>query len=205
MSLAIYIPMKLNRSTVAALGLLAMTSAHATSFNCAKAHSPAETLICHDDSLSRADDELGKLFKLAQRQAADRRAYRKESDSKWAWREENCRDVACLTDWYTTRIEEIREQLHTPSPDEPRAPRPVDTDLAAVSKPADKPKAFDSQAFSRDVQQCTATTQDLVPPAQCDNVLGKRAQWQAREPASDGWFCGVAMIAAPSADGSASQ
>ncbi len=200
--------MKLNRSILAALGLLAMSNAHATSFNCAIAHSTAETLICHDAGLSRADDELGKLFKLAQKQAADRRAYRRDSDSKWAWREENCKDIACLADWYSTRIEEIREQLHKPAPDEERA-RPVDADLAAVSKPAGKsagkPKAFDTQTFARDVQQCTATTQDLVPPVQCSNVLGKRAEWQTREPASDSWFCGVAMIAPRSADGSASQ
>jgi uncharacterized protein len=196
--------MKRNRTLLAALGLLAAANAHATSFNCAKAHSTAETLICHDDNLSRADDELGKLFRLAQKQAADRRAYRRNSDSKWAWREENCKDIACLSDWYSTRIEEIREQLHKPSPDEQRA-RPVDPDIAAVSKPAGKPRSFDSQAFSRDVQQCTATTQDLVPPVQCNNVLGKRAPWQARAPASDSWFCGVAMIAAPSADSGAAQ
>ncbi|MBN3756658.1 hypothetical protein G3N95_27230 [Paraburkholderia sp. Tr-20389] len=201
--------MKLNRTILAALGLLAMSNAHATSFNCAIAHSTAETLICHDAGLSKADDELGKLFRLAQKQTADRRAYRRDSDSKWAWREENCKDIACLTDWYSTRIEEIREQLHKPAPDEPRA-RPVDTDLAAVSKPAvekpaAKPKAFESQAFARDVQQCTATTQDLVPPVQCSSVLGKRSEWQAQGAASDSWFCGVAMIAPPSSDGGASQ
>jgi uncharacterized protein len=196
--------MKINRYVVAAFGLLALTDAHATSFNCAKAHSPAETLICHDEGLSKADDELGKLFRLARKQAADPRAYRKDSDSKWAWREENCRDIACLTDWYSTRIEEIREQLHTPSPDDEHA-RPVDADLAAVSKPAVKPKALDTQAFARDVQQCTATTQDLMPPVQCSNVLERHSQWQARDAASDGWFCGVAMVAPPAADGSAAQ
>ncbi|MBN3762437.1 hypothetical protein [Burkholderia sp. Ac-20365] len=196
--------MKLNRYLIASLGMLAAASAHATSFNCAIAHSTAETLICHTEALSKADDELGKLFRLAQKQAADRRAYRKDSDSKWAWREENCKDVACLTDWYSTRIDEIREQLHKPSPTEERA-KPVDADLAAVSKPAGKPKTLDTQAFNRDDQQCTATTQDLVPPVQCNNVLEKRTQWQAREPASDGWFCGVAMIAPPSAESGASQ
>ena len=205
--------MKLNRTTLAALGLLAMSNAHATSFNCAIAHSKAETLICHDAGLSRADDELGKLFKLAQKQAADRRAYRRDSDSKWAWREENCKDIACLADWYSTRIDEIRAQLHKPAPDDEQRARPVDADLAAVSKPveklvdkpADKPKTLDTQTFARDVQQCTATTHDLVPPVQCSNVIGKRADWRAREPASDSWFCGVAMIAPPSPDGSDAQ
>jgi uncharacterized protein len=196
--------MKLNRYMLAALGLLAMSNAHATSFNCAIAHSTAETLICHDAGLSKADDELGKLFRLAQKQAADRRAYRRDSDSKWAWREENCKDIACLADWYSARIEEIRQQLHKPAPGDERT-RPVDADLAAIGKPADKPKAFDTRTFARDVQQCTATTQDLVPPVRCSNVLEKRAAWQAREPASDSWFCGVAMIAPPSTDGSAAQ
>ena len=197
--------MKIFRTAILASLLLNHLPAHATSFDCTRGRSVPEQLICHRADLSSLDDQLGKLYRQARRAVANPMAFRADSDSKWAWREENCRDVACLTDWYTMRIEEIREQLHTPSPDEPRAPRPVDTDLAAVSKPVDKPKAFESQAFSRDVQQCTATTQDLVPPVQCDNVLGKRAQWQAREPASDGWFCGVAMIAAPSADGSAAQ
>ncbi|ACC72837.1 hypothetical protein PPMP20_34050 [Paraburkholderia phymatum] len=194
--------MKLNRTMLAALGLLAMSSAHATSFNCAIAHSTAETLICHDAGLSKADDELGKLFRLALKQTADRRAYRRDSDSKWTWREENCKDVACLTDWYSTRIGEIREHLRKPAPGEEQA-RPVDSDLAAVSKPSAKRKAFESQAFARDVQQCTATTQDLVPPVQCSSVLEKHAQWQTHGPATDGWFCGVAMIAPPPTDGGA--
>lgn len=195
--------MKLNRHALAALCLLWITNAHAASFNCAKAHSTAETLICADDNLSRADDELGKLFRIAQRQAADRRAYRRDSDSKWAWREENCTDVACLTDWYSTRIGEIRQQLHTPSPDDERA-KPVHADMAAETRPASRPKAFEPHAFSREIRQCTATTQDLVPPVQCRSVLEKRAEWQTRERAADSWFCGVAMIAAPSANGSAS-
>ena len=197
--------MKLNRYTLATLGLLAMSNAHAASFNCAIAHSTAETLICHDAGLSRADDELGKLFRLAQKQAADRRAYRRASDSKWTWREENCKDIACLADWYSTRIAEIREQLHNPASGDERT-RPVDADLAAAGKPGDKPGDKPS-AVARDVQQCTATTQDLVPPVRCSSVLERRTQWQTREPASasDSWFCGVAMIESPSAEFGAAQ
>jgi uncharacterized protein len=191
--------MKINRLALAALALLPCAHAHATSFNCAKAHSPAETVICHDANLSKADDELGKLFRLAQRQAPDRRAYRKESDAKWAWREANCTDVACLTDWYATRIDEIREQIDNAAPVERRA-KPVDSDLAVVSPR----KPLDAHAFNRDTQQCTATTHDLAPPAQCSEVLEKQTAWQTRDRASDTWFCGVAMIAAPSAQDNAS-
>jgi uncharacterized protein len=184
--------MKSHRYVLAALWLLPFAHAHAASFNCAKAHSPAETVICHDTSLSKADDELGKLFRLAQRQAPDRRAYRKDSDAKWAWREANCTNVECLTDWYATRIDEIREQLDKPAPGEIHA-KPVDADLATASPP----KSLDSRPFTRDAQQCTAATPDLAPPVQCSNVLEKRVAWQTRDRASDTWFCGVAMIAAP--------
>ncbi|MEI5996707.1 hypothetical protein H3V53_05670 [Paraburkholderia bengalensis] len=189
--------MKLNRYALAA------------SFNCAKAHSTAETLICRDVALSRADDELGNLFRLAQRQAADGRAYRRDSDSKWAWREANCTDIACLADWYATRIEEIREQLHQSAQDGERA-RPGDADLAAASepavRPAIKPARRDVHASSaRDIRQCTATTQDLVPPVQCHNVLEKRTAWRSRDADADNWFCGVAMIEGRPQQGSASQ
>jgi uncharacterized protein len=201
--------MKLNRYALAALGLLATASAHAASFDCAKAHSTAEKLICHDAALSRADDELGKLFRLAQRQAADRRAYRRDSDSKWAWREANCTDVACLAGWYSTRIAEIREQLHQPAQDGERA-RPADADLAAASgpaaRPAIKPARPNAHASSaRDVQQCTATTQDLVPPPQCRSVLDKRTAWRSRDADADNWFCGVAMIEGRPDQGSAAR
>lgn len=189
---------------MATLLLLPFTQAHAASFNCAKAHSPAETVICHDETLSKADDELGKLFRRAQREAPDRRAYRKESDAKWAWREANCTDVACLTDWYATRIDEIRAQLDQPSRDDLRA-RPVDSDIAADIPIKSTPKPLASQAFARDTLQCTATTQDLAPPAQCSNVLEKHTAWQTRERASDNWFCGVAMISAPAHGDDASQ
>ena len=193
-------PMKFNRYSLAVLGLLLAADAHATSFNCAKAHSTAETQICHDESLSKADDELGKLFRLAQRQVPDRRAYRKESDNKWAWREAHCTDVACLADWYASRIDELRQQIRKPAREDERV-QPDDADLAT----AGKPKALGSQAFSRTAQQCTATTHDLTPPVRCSSVLEKRAEWQTRDRAADSWYCGVAMIPAPAAEGSASR
>jgi len=162
--------MKLHRYALATFLLLPFAQAHAASFNCAKAHSPAETVICHDATLSKADDELGRLFKLAHHAAPDRRAYRKESDAKWAWREANCTDVACLTDWYTTRIGQIRVQL----------------DKAVRNN--------DSASASLETWQCTAATHDLIPRTQCSNLLEKQTAWQSRDHASDSWFCGVAMI-----------
>lgn len=83
------------------------TAAARPSFDCALARSPAEKLICGDDELARADRELGAIYARAKAAAPDRRAFQRESDEQWRWREQNCRDRECLRQWYADRREQL--------------------------------------------------------------------------------------------------
>ncbi|ASL45480.1 hypothetical protein bAD24_I18570 [Burkholderia sp. AD24] len=100
--------MKKLRPCLTAALMLVSLSAHATSFDCNKGRSPTERMICDDPALSTLDDTLGQLYWKARRRIVNRRAFLNDSDSKWAWREANCRDAVCLSRWYATRIEELQ-------------------------------------------------------------------------------------------------
>lgn len=77
------------------------------SFDCALARSRAEKLICGDEDLARADRELGAIYARAKAAAPDRRAFQRDSDEQWRWREQNCRDRECLRQWYADRREQL--------------------------------------------------------------------------------------------------
>jgi uncharacterized protein len=130
--------MKIFRTTVFASLLLTHLPAHATSFDCNKGRSITEQLICHRADLSKLDDALGKLYWQARRAVSNPRAFRADSDSKWAWREANCSDEECLRTWYTGRIQELQllltslQQEPSGQPDkstQPNAPLPRLNDL----------------------------------------------------------------------------
>lgn len=85
--------MNLFRSLLIAGLLLAHPCANATSFDCQRGRSPTERMICGDPALSTLDDTLGQLYWKARRRVTARRAFIDDSDSKWAWREANCREA----------------------------------------------------------------------------------------------------------------
>lgn len=87
---------------------LACVPVLAASFDCSKAGSANEKIICGDTGLSALDDKLGQVFHQARKRAADKHAFTADSDKQWRWREQNCRDRACLTDWYRRRQSELQ-------------------------------------------------------------------------------------------------
>lgn len=90
-------------------------SAHATSFDCTKARSVAEKLICHDVDLSERDDELAVLHKRAKAMAPDQRAFNSESVRQWKLRESTCTDKICLLAWYDKRTAFLNELIKPPA------------------------------------------------------------------------------------------
>lgn len=99
------------------------------SFDCARARSASEKIICADDDLARQDRELGKVYARAKRASPDPRAFQRESDAEWARRESNCHDRDCLQRWYAHRREQLSASSAEPvsqasgdagvSPDQP--------------------------------------------------------------------------------------
>lgn len=82
------------------------------SFDCAKASSTNEKLICSDAELSTLDTEVAAIYKEAKAKTADPASFKKSSVDAWKWREANCHDKACLLEWYTKR----KASLSSPAP-----------------------------------------------------------------------------------------
>lgn len=72
----------------------------AASFDCQKARSIPEHLICSTPGLSQADDDLKLLFDAARERAQDKDAFKEQARLQWNNREKNCRDVPCLQKWF---------------------------------------------------------------------------------------------------------
>jgi uncharacterized protein len=171
--------MKIVRPILVAALMSTYLPAQATSFDCNRGHSLTEKMICTDPALSKLDDALGQLYWKARRRVANRRAFLNDSDSKWAWREANCRDAACLSAWYATRIDELErliESMRSGTPNVPAEPLPL-------------------QQAATMALQCTAANPGIVLHDQCSSVLKQNTHWRY-EPHGGDWFCGLAMVGA---------
>ena len=73
------------------------------SFDCSKANSPSERLICSDSELATQDNELFELYKRAKVKSDNPAAFKAEAVDAWKVRETNCRYKACLLEWYSNR------------------------------------------------------------------------------------------------------
>jgi uncharacterized protein len=83
----------------------------AASFDCEKATSQAEKMICGDKNLSSLDDELDVAYKSALESRSDKKAL-KESQRKWIKEErDRCNDVQTMADAYTKRIGELKASI----------------------------------------------------------------------------------------------
>ncbi|MFT4503168.1 DUF4236 domain-containing protein [Caballeronia sp. 15711] len=80
-----------------------------TSFDCSKAHSDAEHLICGDAALAAADVELAAVYAKAKAAVSDETAFRARTRAQWNYREQTCHDRECLTRWYTDQNTALNE------------------------------------------------------------------------------------------------
>ncbi len=103
--------MKLLQTTSTALLILyAFTfalSAQGASFDCAKAQTKVEHLICDNPEISKLDDELSVAYKAAlkdEKQAASIR----QSQKRWIKDRNGCQEVVCLKKTYQARIHELK-------------------------------------------------------------------------------------------------
>jgi len=89
--------------------LLAMQPVAAASFDCGKAHSPMEKLICSDANLSKLDDDLAAAYKQAITASQS-----KSTITQWqrAWLRSypvaSCKNAQCLESAISTRIDLLR-------------------------------------------------------------------------------------------------
>ncbi|MBA3773060.1 MAG: hypothetical protein H0X13_11385 [Ramlibacter sp.] len=86
------------------------------SFDCAKARSVPEKLICGDAELARLDRDLGRLHARAKSAALDDAAFKRRNDQEWRRREATCRDRDCLLRWYAERRNQLLNELNDAQP-----------------------------------------------------------------------------------------
>lgn len=71
-----------------------------TSFDCGKAKSIPEFLICHDPDLAASDRDLAAVYQQAKDAVVDKAAFTERVRKQWNFREKNCRDKECVASWY---------------------------------------------------------------------------------------------------------
>ncbi|TKC88695.1 hypothetical protein FAZ69_13135 [Trinickia terrae] len=82
-------------------------SAFAVSFRCPHNGSASEKLICSDPDLSSLDDKLAIVYRHAKDAAPSAEAIEADRVAQWQWRQHNCKDKACVEEWYQRRIKEL--------------------------------------------------------------------------------------------------
>ncbi|WP_150670662.1 hypothetical protein [Pandoraea anhela] len=86
------------------------------SFDCTKAQSNAERIICSDPQLASADVELAALFANARAAVSDQDTFRERARAAWRYREKNCHDRECLVRWYADEGTVLRHIAQTGDP-----------------------------------------------------------------------------------------
>jgi uncharacterized tellurite resistance protein B-like protein len=115
----------------------------AASFNCGKARSTTEILICADPQLSALDDDLAVLYRSAKSATTDGVAFKKETNEEWK-RRGKCQDRDCLIRWYKRRSSQLATTLdHAQQQTTPSAAAAV-LRVPPPPAPAETPRPDDS-------------------------------------------------------------
>lgn len=96
-------------SHIAVVFFLAVPTAHAVSFDCAKATTFVEKEICGNSLLGKFDDALSENYKymLASNIGDGARKNLRATQKKWLSERNKCTNNICLVDAYKKRVDEI--------------------------------------------------------------------------------------------------
>jgi uncharacterized protein YecT (DUF1311 family) len=84
-----------------------------TSFDCTKARSDAEHIICSDAELAAADVQLAAIYAKAKAAATDPVAFKERTRAQWNYRERQCHDRECVARWYADQRVVLYEIANT--------------------------------------------------------------------------------------------
>ena len=103
------------RHIAACLLLLLGSASSAASFDCSKANTTQEKLICSDDSLSALDDQLARAYKDKLNLSRDRDSERR-SQIRWlAEVRDKCSSKVCLRSAYERRLSALKTPVSAES------------------------------------------------------------------------------------------
>jgi len=90
----------------------------AASFDCKKASTDIEKLICSNETTSQYDEELGQYYKEALLKYPDRKEMLVRQQRNWIkWIRNSCSDPSCLATLYRARAGEVRRAVDVPGLD----------------------------------------------------------------------------------------
>ena len=116
-------PVKVAKATPPTAQTPRATTQFKPSFDCGKARSFAEKMICSDAELAQLDRELVRMYARAKSAAVDRAAFQRHSDQEWRRRESMCRDRNCLLRWYALRRNQLMNVTEGRGQSQPMASR----------------------------------------------------------------------------------
>lgn len=101
----------MNRFIALVVGLLWLpVAANAASFDCRKAATVVEKMICSDKTLSGLDDELASIYRMARAEIdADKAKLLAQAQKHWLRSRNACESRGCLRFEYDQRIAQLRE------------------------------------------------------------------------------------------------
>lgn len=91
-------------------GLTLSFAAHAASFDCNKATTKVEKLICADTAISKFDEELAAVYKTALQDEKQAEAVR-QVQKQWLKERNGCSDAACVKRTYGTRLSSLKSSM----------------------------------------------------------------------------------------------
>lgn len=85
-------------------------TAQAASFDCRKAQSAVETMVCTDGPLSRLDEELAVVYGEVLAITPDQGLLKKQQ-REWLESRNRCKEIPCVEDSYRGRLAELNEAI----------------------------------------------------------------------------------------------
>lgn len=92
---------------IALSSFLVVALAHAASFDCAKAQSKVEHMICDNPELSKLDEELVASYKAALQDQSKAKTI-KGAQRQWLQERDGCAKTGCVENLYRKRISQLR-------------------------------------------------------------------------------------------------
>ncbi len=84
----------------------------AASFDCTKAATKPEKLICSDPILSTIDEQIDELYRQVQAGASDKEGLRKEQQNWIKTQRDSCRDASCMVKACQKRAAALENTIH---------------------------------------------------------------------------------------------
>jgi len=141
----------------------------AASFNCAKAATNIEKMICADSGLSDLDDQLGVAYKGALEAANDKEALKKDQRD-WIKKRAELNNTSELMGFYQQRIESLHEMMTNDTP-AAQQNQPAVPAVPAATSPESKPLEQSVIKTKKEPEPTRITTTEAPEQSVKDNNI----------------------------------